>query len=170
MRVKTLILNRKGSKMRQHKLIGGLQKLADQRQDTISELIGACDDFMYRLEEERKRIIYQILPVAIMVSASRKVAPEAKPDEILIKYRYNNSPNADNILILSQLFDLWQYTENIKSMIDDGVVPEEQLGAYERALAHKLQEKEEIAKEVSFASIREIDDAFACVSQFEEEV
>lgn len=153
----------------QHRLLSGLEQIAIKRQDTIDELISVCGDFMRRMEEEKQKIVSLILPVAILVSASRKVSPDEDPHAVLKKYRYHTSPNAENVIVLSKLFDLWEYTENIKAMISDGVIPDDQIESYRDALAEKLNEKEEIAREVGFATLAEIDQAFAGISNYEGE-
>lgn len=153
----------------QHRSIIGLEELSVRRNDTIGELIDVCDNFMIRLEEEREKIVSLILPVAILVSASRKVKPQEDPHEILKRYRYHKNPNAENVITLSNLFDLYEYTENIKSMITDGIIPDEQIESYQEALMKKLQEKEDLAQSVNFATLQEIDQAFAGVTNYEGE-
>lgn len=155
--------------MQQHRLLVGLDRLAVQRQNAVTELIQVCGDFMRRIEEEKDRIVSAILPVAILISASRKTHPNEDPYATLKRYRYHKNPNAENVLVLSKLFDIYEYTESVKEMLADGAVPEHQIGLYKDALVHKLQEKEELAKDITFATIDEIDKAFACILNCDEE-
>lgn len=152
---------------RQHRILSGLDELAAQRSETVRELIQVCDNFMQRLTEEKNKIVSMIFPVAILVSASKKTNPNADPMKILAKYRFDKNPNAGNVLILSELYDLYEYTENIKAMLVEGNIPEDQQTRYQSVLEAKLLEKEEIASKVSFASMQEIDEVFAGISQFE---
>lgn len=154
--------------MQQHRLLSGLEQISVRRQDTINELLTVCSNFIRRFEEEKEKIVSLILPVAILVSASRKVSPNDDPHDVLKKYRYHTNPNAENIIILSKLFDLWEYTENIKAMITEGAVPDDQIKFYQNTLSEKLLEKEEIARDVDFATLAEIDQAFAGISNYDE--
>lgn len=153
--------------MMQHNLLIGLENLSLQRSNTINELITVCDSFVCKLEEGRQKIVSLILPVAILVSASRKANPKEDPMKILARYRYDKNPNADKVIVLSELFDLYEYTENIKSMIVDGVVPTEQIEQYEEVLASKLLEKEAVAQQITFATMQEIDQVFSGLTQLE---
>lgn len=140
-----------------------------QRSNTMSELYDACSNFLQKMEEERQKILSIILPVAILVSAGLKGDPQEDPIKILTQYNYDNNPNAQNVVVLAELFDLYEYTEGIKAMISSGEVSDSELPHYEDALNEKLEQKEIVAQRVSFATLEEIDHAFATISNYEEE-
>ena len=153
----------------QHRLIAGLENLAIQRSDIISELISVCGSFMQRLEEEKSKIISIILPVAILLSASKKTNPTDDPMRILKRYRYENNPNAQHVIVLSELFDLYEYTEQLKTMMVEDDVSDKLMLQYQESLEAKILEKENLIKSVSFATLEEIDQAFAGILYYEED-
>lgn len=137
-----------------------LQSASIRRSEAVEGLVSACNGLLKKLEESKNKIISLILPVALLVSSGKKSVPEIDPHEILKRYRYESNPNAENIINLSALFDVWEYTESIKAMINSGEIEDDILWRYQEELETKLLEKDLLAQKIDFAEINEIEAAF----------
>lgn len=134
-----------------------LEQIVSQRSETVRELMAVCDGFAKKIEEEKAKILSFVFPVAILLSFGRKSKPQEDPLEILKRYRFNQIGDEDSILLLSKIYDIWEYTENIKAMIVDGGVSIEDLSRLEALLSQKLEEKEDLMREIPFATSEEIE-------------
>lgn len=141
----------------QHSTLCSLEQIVSQRSETVRELMAVCDGFAKKIEEEKVKILSFVFPVAILLSFGRKSKPQEDPLEILKKYRFNQIGDAESILLLSKIYDIWEYTENIKAMIIDGGLRVEELSKLEALLSQKLEEKEDLMREIPFATSEEIE-------------
>jgi len=137
--------------------IGNFEQIVSQRSETIRELMAVCDGFAKKIEEEKVKMLSFVFPVAILLSFGRKSKPQEDPLEILKRYRFSQIGDANSILLLSKIYDIWEYTENIKAMIVEGGLSLEELSRLEALLSQKLEEKEDLMREVPFATSEEIE-------------